>query len=157
MACKILIAVDESKNSLRAIKYVAETMQCGAAITLMSVVPDPAAACELEGPTLVPIFKENRDAFCAIEDTKRERLKDFVSRARDALIKAGFSKDNVNIKIRKKKKDVARDILKEAKDGKYDTIVVGRRGISGVKEFLFGSVSNKVLHLASDVAVIVVD
>ena len=38
-----------------------------------------------------------------------------------------------------------------------DTIVLGRRGLSGVKDFIFGSVSQKLLHLAKDVSIIVVD
>lgn len=157
MGCRILLAVDESKNSLKAIRYVAGSMQCDASITLLSVLPDPTAACGLDGPSLVPIFKENREAFCSIEDEKRQRIQVFMNQAREGLIKAGFSAKNVTVKIRKKKRGIARDILKEARDGKYDTLVVGRRGLTGVKEFLFGSVSNKLVHLATGMAVIVVD
>jgi len=70
---------------------------------------------------------------------------------------AGFLPKNVKVKIRKKKKGIAQDIMKEARDGGYDTIVMGRRGLSGIKEFLMGSVSNKVVHAADGMAVIVVD
>lgn len=70
---------------------------------------------------------------------------------------AGFSPENVKLKIRKKEKGIAQDIMKEARDGGYDSIVVGRRGLSGLKEFFMGSVSNKVVHSAGDMAVIVVD
>ncbi len=157
MANKVLLAVDESKNSLKAIRYVASTMQCDSVVTLLSVLPDAAGACELDGPTLVPLFKENREAFCAIEDRKRDNLKEFMDKAREGLIKAGFSPGNVNVRIRKKKKGIARDILKEAHDGRYDTLVVGRKGVTGVKEFFMGSVSNKLLNMASDMTVIVVD
>jgi nucleotide-binding universal stress UspA family protein len=157
MARKILVAVDESKHSLRAVRYVAETMPCDAAVTLLSVVPDMAAACRLEGPSLVPIFKENREAFCSMEDSKRERIKEFMDQAKEGLAKAGFPGGNIRVKVRKKKKGVARDILAEAKEGKYDTIVVGRRGLSGVKEFFIGSVSQKVLQNASNLTVVVVD
>ena len=157
MGCNILLAVDESKSSLKAIQYVAGSMQCDARITLLSILPDPTAACGLDGPSLVPLFKENREAFCSIEDEKRRRVEDFVKKAREGLIKAGFSPKNVSVKIRKKRRGIARDILKEAKDGKYDTLVLGRRGLTGVKEFLFGSVSNKLVHLAAGMAVIVVD
>jgi nucleotide-binding universal stress UspA family protein len=51
---------------------------------------------------------------------------------------------------------VVRDIINEANSG-YDAIVLGRRGLSGIKEFIFGSVSQKVLHLTKDISVIVVD
>jgi nucleotide-binding universal stress UspA family protein len=157
MACKILVALDESKSSLKAIRYVAETMKCEMEITLLSILPDATAACGLDSPSLVPLFKENREAFCSIEDAKREHVQTFMDQARDALVMAGFSQKNVKVKIRKKKKGIAQDIMREAGDGGYDTIVVGRRGLSSIKEFLMGSVSNKVVHSAADMAVIVVD
>ena len=47
--------------------------------------------------------------------------------------------------------------MKEAQRGKYDTIVIGRRGLTGIKKFMFGSVSNKVVKYADLAAVIVVD
>ena len=50
----------------------------------------------------------------------------------------------------------ASGIIEEAEEGGYGTIVVGRRGMSGVEEFFMGSVSNKVLHLAKEMAVWIV-
>jgi len=52
-------------------------------------------------------------------------------------------------------KGIARDIVAEADSG-YDTIVMGRRGLSGIKEFVMGSVSQKVLHSVKDVSIILV-
>jgi nucleotide-binding universal stress UspA family protein len=157
MAKKILVAVDESANSMKAIKYVAKGIQPAAQITLFSVIPDSTAACGLDSPTLIPLFKENRQAFCAIEDTKKSHVTEFMQKAKSVLVEAGFPSKNVTVKVRKKKVGIARDILKEAQAGKYDTLVVGRRGLSAVKEFLFGSVSSKVVQLAKKVSVIVVD
>jgi nucleotide-binding universal stress UspA family protein len=50
---------------------------------------------------------------------------------------------------------VAWDIIAEAQSG-YDTIIMGRRGLSDIAEFFIGSVSQKVLHHAKDVSVILV-
>jgi nucleotide-binding universal stress UspA family protein len=157
MAKKILLAVDESKNSMKAVKYVAHGIQTTANITLFSVIPDSTAACGLDSPTLTPLFNQNRKAFCAIEDTKKSHVKQFMDKAKSVLVEAGFPSKNITVKIRKKKAGIARDILKEAQAGKYDTLVMGRRGLSAVKEFLFGSVSSKVVQLAKKVSVIVVD
>jgi hypothetical protein len=52
MASKILIAVDESKNSMKAVNYVAKGMNSAATVTLFSVLPDATAACGLEAPPL---------------------------------------------------------------------------------------------------------
>lgn len=157
MAKKILVAVDESKNSMKAVKYVANGIQPTGKVTLFSVLPDSTAACGLDSPALTPLFNRNRKAFCAIEDTKKDHVKEFMEQAKAVLVKAGFPSSKVTVKIRKKKAGIARDILKEARMGKYDTLVMGRRGLSAVKEFLFGSVSSKVVQLAKKVSVIVVD
>jgi nucleotide-binding universal stress UspA family protein len=51
---------------------------------------------------------------------------------------------------------VGRSILKIARDGGYGSIIIGRRGISRAKQFLFGSVSNKVVQQSKNMAVWVV-
>nr|HID60003.1 universal stress protein [Desulfobacterales bacterium] len=157
MENKILVAVDESQNSMKAVDFVGKRMQANAMVTLFSVIPDPTAACGLDSPSLSPVFIKNRQAFCAIEDAKKDRIEAFMEKARELLIKAGFPAENVSVRIQNKKVGIARDILKEAERGKYDTIVIGRRGLSGIKQFFFGSISNKVIQLANNLAVIVVD
>ena len=157
MAKKILIAVDESKHSMKAVDYVAKGMEKTGTVTLISVIPDPTAACGLDSPALTPLFKQNRQTFCAVEDAKKDKVKAFMDKAKKVLVEAGFPSKDVTIKIRKKKAGIARDILKEAQQGKYSTLVIGRRGLSAIKQFMMGSVSNKIVQLAKSVSVIVVD
>jgi nucleotide-binding universal stress UspA family protein len=157
MASKILIAVDESKNSMKAVNYVAKGMNSAATVTLFSVLPDATAACGLDSPTLTPLFRKSRQAFCAIEDTKKDTVKAFMQEAKKVLVESGFASKNVAIKILKKKTGIARDVLKEVERGKYDTLVIGRRGLSGVKQFVLGSVSNKIVKFVKKASVIVVD
>ena len=78
-----------------------------------------------------------------------------MEEARKLFLQAGFQEKNIITKMDSKKKGVARDILEEAQSG-YDTIVMGRRGLSGIAEFFIGSISQKVLHNAKDVSVILV-
>ncbi len=157
MAKKILVAVDESKNSMKAVNYVAQGMEKTGSVTLFSVLPDVTAACGLDSPTLTPLFKQSQKTFCAIEDTKKDSVKVFMEKAKRALVKGGFPPKSITIKIRKKKVGISRDILKEAEQGKYTTLVIGRRGLSGIKQFVLGSVSNKIVQLAKRASVIVVD
>jgi nucleotide-binding universal stress UspA family protein len=70
-------------------------------------------------------------------------------------MKAGFKKEKITVKVQAKKKGIARDIVAEA-EAEYDTIVMGRRGLSGIKEFVMGSVSQKVLHSVKDVNIVIV-
>jgi nucleotide-binding universal stress UspA family protein len=157
MAKRFLVALDKSNNSLRAVKFVADAISPDAKITLMSVVADPAAACELHGPSLSSLFTENVKTFCIIEDAKKSAMEGFLDEAKKSLVKAGFPSNNIFVRIRKQKSGVARDILKAAKQGKYDAVVVGRRGLTGVKQFMLGSVSNKVINRAEKLSIIVVE
>ena len=157
MENKILVAVDNSKNALKAVRYVAKTVKPTSTVTMLSILPDPTAACELDGPSLAPIFKKNVKTFCALDDAKKSAVEGFMEQAKKILVKAGVPSKNIAMRIRKKKVGIARDILQEAQKGKYDTIVIGRRGLSGIMQYVFGSVSNKIVHLAKKIAVVVVD
>ena len=158
MAKKFLVALDKSSNSLRAVKFVADSISPCAQITLMSIVTNPASACELREPSEVhPLLKENIKELCIIEDAEMSALEGFLDEAKKVLIKCGFPADNITVSIRKQQTDIAGDILAEARDGKYDAIVVGRRGLKGLKHFMFGSVSSKVINHAENLSVIVVD
>lgn len=156
MANKILLAMDNSNNSLKAVKYVAGTIKPTALVTMFSVLPDPTAACELDGPSLIPIFKQNIKAFCTIEEAKKSAVEGFIEEAKKVLIKAGFPAKNISIRIRKKKAGISRDILKEASQGKYDTVVMGRRGLAGIKQFVAGSITRKVFEATTKATLIIV-
>jgi len=156
MADRILVAFDDSENALRAGHYVAKRFTKENQITLLSIVPDTAALCDMNSPSLIPYFVEKQAVFCGLEDQKKELIDEAMLKAKDILLKAGFEEKNIALKVQTKKKGVVRDIIDEARSG-YDTIVLGRRGISSVKDFIFGSVSQKLLHLAKDVSIIVVD
>ncbi len=156
MGQRILVAFDDSENAMRAVEFIAESFTKEHKITLFSVIPDTAAICDMNSPSLTHYFISKQVEFCALEDQKKELLNEALQKAKEVLLKAGFDKRNITIKPQTRKKGIARDILNEAHSG-YDTIVLGRRGLSGVKEFILGSISQKVLHSARDMSVIVVD
>lgn len=155
MAKKILIPIDDSENALRAVAFVASTFAADNQITLLNVMLDTATLCNMDSPELIPLFKVQQASFCALEDKKRELVKEAMKKSKEHLVNAGFSTDNISIKIQDKHSGVARDILTEAEKG-YDLIVIGRRGMSGIKEFFMGSISQKVLNGAKDVSVLIV-
>jgi nucleotide-binding universal stress UspA family protein len=156
MGERLLVAFDDSDNAMRAVEYVASRFSKENQVTLFSIVPDTAALCDMNSPSLIPYFVEKQAIFCGLEDQKKELINEAMQRAKELLVKAGFEEKNIALKVQTKNKGVVRDIIDEAHSG-YDTIVLGRRGLSGVKDFIFGSVSQKLLHLAKDVSIIVVD
>jgi nucleotide-binding universal stress UspA family protein len=116
---------------------------------------DIPAVCDLNSPELHPLFVEKQISLCSIEDKKKELVKQAMDEAKKSLMEAGFSEKKITIKMEVRKKGIARDIIAEAEAG-YDTVVMGRRGLSSIAEFFIGSVSQKVLHGTKDVSVILV-
>jgi nucleotide-binding universal stress UspA family protein len=156
MGQRILVAFDDSENAMRSVEFIANSFTKEHKVTLFSVIPDTAAICDMNSPSLTPYFISKQATFCALEDQKKELVDEALQKAKELLLKAGFGEENVTTKCQTKKKGVARDIINEARSG-YDAIVLGRRGHSGIREFILGSVSQKVFDAARDMSVIVVD
>jgi len=156
MAKKILVAIDDSENAMRAVEFVAEIFTTGSRITLFNVVQDTATMCEMNSPELTPYFTSEQSSFCLLEEKKKELVDKALQKSKSILTDAGFDELHITIKAELKKNGVARDIIKEAQSG-YNIIVMGKRGVTGIKEFLLGSVSQKVFHLAKDISVLFVN
>jgi nucleotide-binding universal stress UspA family protein len=154
MAKKILIAMDDSQNAFRAVELVAQSFSTDNTIVLFSVLMDTAALCKMNSPELSPIFRSQQSNFCALEDKKKELVTDAVHRAKDLLMSYGWAGDLIETKIESKNKGIASDILTEAGNN-YQMIVLGRRGVSGLKEFFLGSTTNKVFSGAKNISVLI--
>jgi nucleotide-binding universal stress UspA family protein len=155
MSKNILIAVDESENAQRAVETVSDTFTKDSRVTLFSVAMDTEALCKMNSPELTPYFKSRQSAFCSMEDKKRELVETAIQQAKETLLNKGFKETNISTKHEDLKEGVARDIIHEAEDG-YDVVVIGRGGSSGIRDFFFGSTSQKVLNAARDVSVFII-
>lgn len=155
MSQKVLIAFDDSENAMRAVEYAARILAKDCRITLFSVVQDTASICDLHSPELTPYFKAQQDSFCALEEKKRQLISSAALKAKEILAANGFREDQIQLRSEAKKKGIARDIVAEAQSG-YDLVVLGRRGLAGIRDFFMGSVSQKVLSLAQDLPILVV-
>ncbi|MEJ2727751.1 MAG: universal stress protein [Deltaproteobacteria bacterium] len=60
-------------------------------------------------------------------------------------MKAGFPSAHINIKIKKRKMGIARDIIREAHNG-YEAVVTRRRGMTGLRRIVLGSVATKLIE-----------
>ena len=139
---KILVAVDGSKSSLNAVKYAAKLavgLRTKDRVTLISVHDDYGLrhAKQFVGKT------EINDYLRAVSD---EDLK----AARAVLTKAGISYDSII-----KQGHVAQEIIKTANSGKFDMVVVGSKGRSGLADLLIGSVTQKIVAGAKPPVVVV--
>ena len=156
MQQKILVALDDSPNAMRAVEQVARTYTPNIEITLYSVLPQVDFGCILD---LNSLNREQLDlhySLCSdMQKHKENQVERALDEAKNLLIKSGFDEKTVTVKVDRKGGDVAREIINEANTG-YDTIVMGRRGMTALKAFFIGSISQKVLHAVKDKSVLIV-
>jgi nucleotide-binding universal stress UspA family protein len=147
----VLVALDSSENALRAADHAGFMLagtECQA--TLFHAMRDlrrfmPKEVLD-EAPELEELWKHKAG----------EQIAPYMKKARDMLIQAGLSESQVNTKVVDGSRSAAKNILEEAESSKCATIVLGRRGQSGVKEFSMGSVAAKVLEGAGSRTVCIV-
>jgi nucleotide-binding universal stress UspA family protein len=157
MPQKILIALDGSEISSKIVEFSAKTVSENSVITLFSVVPNVDLLCELDPPFIKGFAPEQYPDYCrSIQDEKRRLLEETLETGRIFFLNAGFKAESMSTKIEVMKYDVALTIIEEARTG-YDLIILGRRGHSGLKKFLLGSVSQKVIQAVKDISVLIVE
>lgn len=160
---RILLAVDESENSQRAVHYVGSLLHGtpDTAVTLFHVLKpmprellehggseDPAAEAQLG----VQLRHEQEAWFEKEGESKSHVLK----KACETLTQSGFDRSRVALRYGHED-DIARNILEEARSGHHETIVVGRHGTSRVKRLFGGGVTDQLLRDARGFAIWVVE
>jgi nucleotide-binding universal stress UspA family protein len=156
---KMLIGVHDKNCSMRAVTWVMRQFPDvrELEVTLVHVIPDLPAMYWDDGHILGA--EEERERARVI-DTWTARQRDFIEPilqgAVNDLVRHGFPRERVGLKILMGTVDVADALLDLAKESGCRTIVVGRCGIADGKHFLVGSVVSKLIHKAVDVAVCVV-
>lgn len=132
---KILVPIDGSIASINAAKKAVEVAKhYGSSITFISVT-------HLPDITNFDKYNENW-----LEDYEKlaQKIKDEESKIVDSIIR---NLDFVEIKCDKMivTGEPYDKIISVASEGKYDLIVMGRRGFSKIRRFFLGSVTQRVL------------
>jgi len=143
---RILLAIDKSEGSMCAVEYVASMFDKWASkVTLFHAIRGfNIFQLRYEGVVNLNDEQEWMEAY---------EIQSVFEKAKIHLVKGGFDRKHVTSKVIKDVSSRAGAIVEEAREGWYETIVVGRRGVSKVHDFFMGGVSNKVIQLASDKAV----
>jgi nucleotide-binding universal stress UspA family protein len=146
---RLLIALDESENSKMALLYVADFLGGleGFQVKILSVLPVPDAG-----------FYDSEEARQKWLQIRKESLFDMLERYRQILIQSGFPDNKVGTEVSVAiNEPVSSVIIRKQEEYNACTLIVGRRGVSKQEEFLFGSVSNKIIHKANKCAVWIVE
>jgi nucleotide-binding universal stress UspA family protein len=156
MLKKILIAVDGSPYSTHSLRYLGQLFQQLPDIHfhLLSLVPASSAGSAAkdwltEAELLNTVSPATRNLVAA--------QKKYMLQATDTLKRLGIAEEQVHTSVRLSQQSVAQDIIHEARQGKYDALLIGRRGIGKLEEMIMGSVSATILEKCHDVPLWIID
>uniref|UniRef100_A0A7V4LE21 Universal stress protein n=1 Tax=Desulfobacca acetoxidans TaxID=60893 RepID=A0A7V4LE21_9BACT len=133
---KVLVPTDGSEHAMRAVQRAVEMAEkLGAEVTLMSVVP----------------VSDFDDMTPNIREKVEKEAKDILEKA-----KALFAAKNLPVTAVLEKGLVpANNILRKAEEEKFDRIVMGSTGATGLVRILMGSTAAKVVaHAPCEVTVV---
>jgi nucleotide-binding universal stress UspA family protein len=146
---KILVAIDRSEMSHDVFKTALDIAKADRAILVLlhvmsfdergnpaMLMPTGMEYFQAADPKTLEIY---RDQLQSYEHQSLEILKSLADRA---------TAEGVTTEVHQLADSPGRRICEFADSEEIDLIVMGRRGLSGVNEFLMGSVSNYVLHHA---------
>jgi nucleotide-binding universal stress UspA family protein len=141
---KILVPLDGSEHSLKALDVAIEmAKKFGGKITLVhvysmagvpGVMPEPSMATAgvpvMTAPDVSRLVEAARKAGSRILEDGEQRVK----------------AEKVEVNKLLEEGHTVQEIIRVAKEGNFELIVMGARGISHIREMLLGSVSDGVMH-----------
>jgi nucleotide-binding universal stress UspA family protein len=138
---KILVCTDGSKQSLKAI-------EAAAVIAAGCSVHEVALIHVYENTLILPFWgevyhvsREDSERFMELEMKEKEKRKEVLTEAEEL-----FTQKNIKVKKIFKEGHPALTIAQTAAEEGSDMVVIGSRGLGGLKKLILGSVSNAVVQ-----------
>jgi len=103
---------------------------------------------------------EQKDRVGRIDKWKsewKERVEKYMVEGRDLLVERGIPEKDVETLILPTKEGVARDLLAEIDEHKFQVVLMGKKSFHERKPFLMGSHASKILHNARATILCLVD
>lgn len=156
MPKKILIAVDGSPYSTNSLRYLGQLFHDLPDIDfhLLSVVPATTTGSAAKD------WLSEEEMRNAVNPATRKLMaaqKEYMQQALDTLKRIGIAEEQVHTSVKISQRSVAGDILHEARKGKYDALLIGRRGIGKLEEMIMGSVSATILEKCHDIPLWIIE
>lgn len=130
---KILVPVDGSESSMASLKHAAElAVNLNSKITIFHVIAPL--------PSSVQRYVHVNNLVNEVQEYGKELLEN----ARDSISK----KYDLDIETDLIYGDPANEIVHKAKEGQFDLVVIGSRGLSQITSILLGSISRRVARHA---------
>ncbi|MCU0570691.1 MAG: universal stress protein [Oculatellaceae cyanobacterium Prado106] len=146
---KILVAMDYSDRSRKALEQAIQLAKCTSAEVMLLHVHSPAEPDFpshsypstdigfIDSALYVEVMQRYAQQWQQFEQKHSQILRSFAHEAETP---------NVRVNCTQLYGDIGRSICQMAEDWQADLILMGRRGRTGLKEAVLGSVSNYVIH-----------
>jgi nucleotide-binding universal stress UspA family protein len=137
----LLVTVSEQKSALSGVRFTGNFLseKKGFKITLLYTAPKPAAQWEGE--------RTQENVSLSERQAKEYEAKGLIAlnEAKRLLIRVGFEEGQITTILRARQISKVMDIIVEGQAGKYDAVVLGRRGLSWLEQAFDESVSEGLL------------
>ncbi len=138
---RVLLAVDESEQALAAARWLrAVRLPAGAEVTILHVVGPPDDCAPQLLAMKAPKFRESAQAVIRLA---QERGRQVLTRSRKVLAPRGLTVYPVLVEGHP-----AEEIIRAATRTHADLVILGSRGMTGLKSAFLGSVSRRVARHA---------
>ena len=132
----LLVTVSEKHDNLFGVRFLGnffadkEEMK----ITLLYLTPQPPGRFEADQEMELRAKKSEATGRKALNEAKGE------------LLKMGFKEVQVSLKIRPRRLSKVNEIIQEGSEGKYDAVLLGRRGLSRLEQTFDESVTSALFE-----------
>ncbi|MGQ9922148.1 MAG: universal stress protein [Desulfobacca sp.] len=155
---RILLPFDGSPSARLAVQYAAALVQGSGGVveqlTLTYVTGGSYLARHLQNVDFRAVRLEQTAAWQRLKEQWLEReVRPLLAAGQEILTTAGVQ---VPIDLQVGEGRIGEQLLSMARQGDYTAIILGRRGLSPIKEFLLGSVTEYILTHAQGITVFVV-
>ena len=132
----LLITVSEKHDNLFGVRFVGGffTQKENMEITLLYLTPKPPGRFEADRETELQSKKSEATGRKALNEVKEE------------LLYLGFEEEQIFIRLRARRLSKVSEIIHEGSEGKYDAVVLGRRGLSWLEQAFDESVTRTLLE-----------
>jgi nucleotide-binding universal stress UspA family protein len=155
MEKKLLVAVDSSVYSTNTLHYLERLFANLDDISfhLISIITcNPSETAKEWFDELELLNMLSREAQNRYASARR-----YLNSAVERLGRNGISPEHVTTEVKISTTSPAAEVLSVARKGYFDALIIGRRGVTKLEEFIMGSVSSTLLEKCHDVPIWIVD
>ncbi|MCP4621916.1 MAG: universal stress protein [bacterium] len=151
---KVLLAVDGSDQALEAVRYIGTVVAPDRTdVVLFSVgIGFPDVFHDMDNN---PLYRSKKPKVMGWLADHQLVIGEFKEKALKILAFAGFPEDAIDVKTQTKKAGILKDIIQESYQN-YSAIVVGRTGVSRLKDLILGSMCHKLAEKIKHIPTVIV-